>query len=89
MTEEQLKVYRKVFEEDAKRKQECNKPNNAHDNQQLKIAHQNDKIAHPDAMGKTPATILLVVSMIGSLIFNQWYLIWAILLIWYFSTNRI
>ena len=55
----------------------------------LKIAHQDEKIAHPDTMRKTPATILLIVGMIGSLIFKQWYLVWIILLWWYFSKDRV
>lgn len=59
------------------------------DEQINKIAHQDDKIAHPDTMGKTSATILLVVGMIGSLIFRQWYLAWVILLWWYFSKDRV
>lgn len=53
------------------------------------IAHKDDRIAHPDAMKKTPATILLVVGMLGSLIFKQWYLIWTMLLWWYFSKDRV
>lgn len=47
------------------------------------------KIAHPDTMGKTPATILLIIGMCGSLIFKQWYYVWAILLWWYFSQDRV
>ena len=47
------------------------------------------KYAHPDTMGKTPATILLIVGMIGSLIFKQWYLAWVMLLWWYFSKDRV
>lgn len=47
------------------------------------------KTAHPDAMDKIPATILLVAGMIGSLIFKQWYLIWVVLLVWYFSRDRV
>lgn len=58
-------------------------------NKQDKVAHQNRKIAHPDAMEKTSATILLIVGMLGSLIFKQWYLIWAVLLWWYFKTDRV
>ena len=54
-----------------------------------RIAHQDDKIAHPDTMRKEPATILLVIGMIGGLIFKQWYLIWALLLLWYFSKDRV
>ena len=57
--------------------------------QKNKIAHKDDKIAHPDTMRKEPATVLLIVGMIGSLIFKQWYLIWATLLWWYFSKNRV
>ena len=48
-----------------------------------------EQTAHPDTMGKTPATILLIVGMIGSLIFKQWYLIWAMLLLWYFGKDRV
>lgn len=48
-----------------------------------------EKIAHPNTMDKTPATILLIVGMIGSLIFKQWYVIWVILLMWYFSKDRV
>jgi hypothetical protein len=54
-----------------------------------KIAHQDEKIAHPDTMRKTPATILLVIGMVGSLIFKQWYLVWVILFGWYFSKDRV
>ena len=108
MTEEQMEVYRKVFEEDRKKriaqedghKQEAIKRRAEgkslvgdylylHENQKDKIAHQDEKIAHPDAMTKTQATILLIVGMIGSLIFKQWYLIWAILIWWYFGTDRV
>lgn len=47
------------------------------------------KTAHPDTMEKTPATILLIAGMVGSLIFKQWYVIWVVLLWWYFSQNRV
>lgn len=53
------------------------------------INEKKDKIAHPDTMRKTPATILLIVGMIGSLIFKQWYFAWIILLWWYFSKDRV
>ncbi len=54
-----------------------------------KIANKDEKIAHPDTMRKEPATILLIIGLIGSLIFKQWYLVWAILLLWYFSRDRV
>lgn len=115
MTEEQMEVYRKVFAEDKKRRQEqkekykqevikrCEEgraysydwqyyyeakgiiPEEAKN----KIAHQDEKIAHPDTMQKSSATILLIIGMIGSLIFKQWYFIWALLLLWYFSQDRV
>lgn len=47
------------------------------------------KTAHPDAVEKTPATILLIAGLVGSLIFKQWYLIWIMLLWWYFSKDRV
>ena len=89
MTNEQIEVYRKVFEQDKKLRQENNKPSDIIDNQKSKIAHQDEKIAHPDTMGKAPATILLILGMVGSLIFKQWYLIWAILFLWYFNNKRV
>lgn len=54
-----------------------------------KIAHQDKKIAHPDSMGKIHATVLLILGMIGSLIFNQWYAIWLLLLLWYFGKDKV
>ena len=53
------------------------------------IAHQDDNIAHPDTMRKEPATVLLILGLLGSLIFKQWYGIWALLFWWYFSKNRV
>ena len=50
---------------------------------------QEEKTSHPDTMQKVPAKILLIVGMIGSLIFKQWYAIWAILLMWYFNKDRV
>ena len=89
MTEEQMEVYRRVFEKDKILKQETRKQDNVIDNQKPKIAHQDEKIAHPDTMAKMPATILLIVGMIGSLIFKQWYFIWMILIWWFFSKDRV
>ena len=48
-----------------------------------------EPMAHQDAMGKTLATILLILGMCGSLIFKQWYYVWAILLLWYFGQDRV
>ncbi len=115
MTDEQKEIYRKVFEEDKKRRQDLEEKYKQeairrcdagiarpHDwryyyevkgitdnDKRTKIAHQDEKIAHPDSMRKAPATILLVAGMIGSLIFKQWYLIWAILFWWYFNNDRV
>ena len=59
----------------------------AEENKQKEI--ENKKIAHPDAMRKAPATVLLILGIIGSFIFKQWYIVTGILLIWYFSTKRV
>lgn len=85
MTEEQMNAYRKVFEEDKKRRKEQNQKECS----QSKIAHQDEKIAHPDVMRKTPAIIWLILGMVGSLIFQQWFLAWPLLLWWYFSKDRV
>lgn len=53
------------------------------------VMYKDEKIAHPDAMRKGPATALLIIGMIGSLIFKQWYLVWIILFLWYFHTDRV
>lgn len=55
----------------------------------IKNEHMPEDIAHPDTMRKEPATILLIVGMIGSLIFKQWYFAWMALLWWYFSKHRV
>ena len=108
MTKEQIEAYKRVFEEDAKWRQEIDKKNRQEAINRQKegmslagdyvyfqgekkdeIAHQNEKIAHPDTMNKVSATILLIVGMIGSLIFKQWYFAWAILLFWYFKNDRV
>ena len=47
------------------------------------------KYAHPDAMRKMPATILLILGIMGSFIFKQWYLVAGLLLMWYFGTKRV
>ena len=54
-----------------------------------KIAHKDEKIAHLNTMEKVPATILLILGMIGSLIFKQWYYAWIMLLWWYFGNDRV
>ena len=47
------------------------------------------KYAHPDAMGKTEAKILLILGMVGSLIFVFWPWLWIALLSWYFGKDRV
>lgn len=93
MTDEQRNAYRKVFQEN---KQIIQAKEGVQDAQILstgykkqKVAHQDEQIAHPDTMRKIPAIILLVVVLIGSFIFEQWYFIWIIALVWYFSKKRV
>lgn len=86
MTEEQKNVYRKVFQTESK--SSYGQPS-SNKHLRRRIAHQNEKIAHPNTMRRVPATILLIVALVGSLIFEQWYLIWIIALMWYFSKNRV
>ena len=90
----QQEFYEKCKQEAIKRREEgkphpCDYVYFQKETSKDKIAHQDEQIAHPDAMRKAPATILLVIGLIGSLIFKQWYLVWALLLLWYFSKSRV